>query len=280
MSETFDAALRRGADELAKAGIDHAAGDARTLAIWAAGIDAAQLTAMLRDELPDSAKLAFDAALAKRAKRLPVSHIIGGRLFWGRWFEVTSDVLDPRPETEIMIARALDLPPPGRVLELGVGSGCILATILAERPGATGVGVDISPGALRVAARNLERSGVADRAELIAGDWLQGIEGPFDLVLCNPPYIAANEMQELSPEVFNNEPHIALTPGGDGLAPYRIIAPKLRKVLAKESAALFEVGPSQAKEVAAIFAAAGWPRPEVLKDFDGRDRCLMFSQIA
>ena len=280
MSETFDAALRRGADDLAKAGIDQAAGDARALAIWAAGLDAAQLTARLRDEMPDAARQAFNAAVAKRAGRVPVSHIIGERLFWGRWFDVTADVLDPRPETEIMIARALDLPAPDRVLELGVGSGCILATILAERPGATGVGVDISPAALKVAARNLDRSGAAGRAELKKGDWLQGIEGRFDLVLCNPPYIAAAEMQDLSPEVFNNEPHIALTPGGDGLAPYREIAPKLRDVLAQEGAALFEIGPTQAAEVAAIFAAAGWPAPEVLKDFDDRDRCLMFSQFA
>ncbi len=280
MSETFDAALRRGADELSKAGIDNAAGDARALALWAARLDAARLTAILRDEMPDAARLAFDAALAKRAERIPVSHIIGGRLFWGRWFEVTADVLDPRPETEIMIARALDLPPPNRLLELGVGSGCILATILAERPGAAGVGVDISPEALKVAARNLDRAGVAGRAELRTGDWLQGVEGPFDLVLCNPPYIADSEMHDLSPEVFNNEPHIALTPGGDGLASYRMIAPKLRDVLARKGAALFEIGPTQAESVTAIFAAAGWSPPEVLKDFDGRDRCLMFLKLA
>lgn len=280
MRETFDAALRRGAAALAKAGIVNAAGDARALAIWAAGVDAARLTAILRDDMPGAARLAFDAALQKRAGRIPVSHIVGGRLFWGRWFDVTADVLDPRPETEIMIARALDLPPPNRVLELGVGSGCILATILAERPGATGVGVDISQEALQVAAGNLSRSGVAGRAELKVGDWLQGIEGPFDLVLCNPPYIAAAEMKDLSPEVFNNEPHIALSPGGDGLAPYRMIAPGLRSVLAKKGAALFEIGPTQAVEVADIFAAEGWPRPEVLKDFDGRDRCLMFSKLA
>ncbi len=276
MSETFDAALRRGAAELTKAGIENAASDARALALWAAGMDAARLTAMLRDEMPEPSRTVYNSALEKRAGRIPVSHIVGGRLFWGRWFEVSADVLDPRPETEIMIARALDMTPPAHVLELGVGSGCILGTILAERPGATGVGVDISPKALAIARRNLTQLGVVESAELKIGDWLAGIEGAFDLVLCNPPYIAAAEMQDLSPEVFGHEPHIALSPGGDGLAPYRVIAPDLARVLAPGGAAMFEIGPTQAADVADIFSASGWAPPEVLKDFDGRDRCLVF----
>lgn len=278
MSETFDAALRRGAAELTAAGIENAAGDARALALWAADIDAAQLMSMLRDEMPDIARQRYAAALARRAGRIPVSHIIGGRLFWGRWFQVTADVLDPRPETEIMIARALDLPPPARVLELGVGSACILATVLAERPDAQGVGVDISPAALKIARYNLSQLGVDDRAELREGDWLAGVDGPFDMILCNPPYIAEDEMQDLSPEVFGHEPHQALSPGGDGLASYRAIAPELSRVLETGGAALFEIGPTQAAAVSAIFAGAGWAPPEVLKDFDGRDRCLLFSE--
>lgn len=280
MSETFDVALRRGAAELAKAGIENAAGDAQVLAAWAAGIDAARLTVMLRDEMPTAACLSFDDGLAKRAARIPVSHIIGGRLFWGRWFEVTSDVLDPRPETEVMIARALELPPPRRILELGVGSGCILGTALAELPEATGVGVDISPAALKVAGRNLGQLGVAGRADLIEGNWLAGVDGSFDLILCNPPYIAEAEMADLSPEVFGHEPHLALTPGGDGLASYRAIALELARVLAKGGAALFEIGPTQAGEVAQIFSASGWMPPEAIQDFDGRDRCLQFSSRA
>ena len=278
MSETFDAALRRGAAELTKAGIENAAGDARALALWAADIDAAQLMSMLRDKMPDIARQRYAEALARRAGRIPVSHIIGGRLFWGRWFQVTADVLDPRPETEIMIARALDLPPPARVLELGVGSACILGTVLVERPDAHGVGIDISPAALKIAQQNLSQLGVDDRAELREGDWLAGVDGPFDLILCNPPYIAEDEMQDLSPEVFGHEPHLALTPGGDGLAPYRAIAPELSRVLEPGGAALFEIGPTQAAAVTSIFVDTGWAPPEILKDFDGRDRCLLFSK--
>ena len=277
MSESFDAELRRGAAKLEAAGINGAAGDARALMLWAAGVDAVQVTAMLRDEAPEPVLARYNSALEKRAGRRPVSQIVGGRLFWGHWFEVTPDVLDPRPETEIMIARALVLPPPARVLELGVGSGCILGVILAERTDAIGFGVDISAAALAVAKRNLEQLGVSDRASLQAGDWLDGVEGAFDLILCNPPYIAEDEMADLSPEVRLHEPHLALTPGGDGLTPYRAIAPRLRQVLAPGGVALFEIGPTQAQPVADIFAAAGWGQPEVLHDFDGRDRCLVFS---
>ncbi len=277
MSETFDAALRRGAAALTAAGIENAAADARALMLWAAGVGAARLTASLRDAAPKGALGRFDQALEARADPRPVSHIVGGRLFWGRWFEVTPDVLDPRPETEIMIAHALGLPAPGRVLELGVGSACILGAVLAERPGATGLGIDVSEAALAVARRNLDLLGVGKRAILQTGDWLEGVEGQFDLVLCNPPYITEDEMAELSPEVRLHEPHLALTPGGDGLDAYRAIAPQLRRVMARGGAALFEIGPTQADAVAAIFAEHGWPPPDVLQDFDGRDRCLHFA---
>lgn len=277
MSETFDAALRRGARVLQAAGIQAASGDARALMLWAGKIDAARLTMILRDQPPTDVLARYDQALVARAARRPVSHIIGGRLFWGRWFEVTPDVLDPRPETEIMVAHALGLPPPRRVLELGVGSGCILGAVLAERPEATGVGVDISESALAIARRNLDLLGVGGRAQLFCGDWLAGVDGAFDLILCNPPYIAADEMADLAPEVRCHEPNGALTPGGDGLDAYRAIAPQLGRVMARGAAALFEVGPTQADAVAAIFAEAGWPRPEVLKDFDDRDRCLRFA---
>ena len=280
MSETYDAALRRGAARLAEAGIDSAMGDARALLAWAVDVSTTQLTGRLRDPAPEHSLLKFNAALNQRAGRSPVSHITGGRLFWGRWFEVTPDVLDPRPETEILIARALAAPSPGKVLDLGVGSACILGTVLAERPDAQGLGVDASAKALTIARRNLDLLGVSERSNLVVGDWLEGVSGHFDLVLCNPPYISETEMPGLSPEGFRHEPHMALTPGGDGLAPYRIIAPKLRGVLSATGAAMFEIGPTQAAAVTAIFARAGWAAPEILCDFDGRDRCLVFANHA
>ncbi len=280
MNETYDAALRRGEAHLTKAGINGAMGDARALLVWAADVSTTQLTGRLRDPVPENSLLKYSAALDKRAGRSPVSHITGGRLFWGRWFEVTPDVLDPRPETEIMIARALAAPPPEKVLDLGVGSACILGTVLAERPNAQGLGVDASAQALTIAGRNLDLLGVSERSDLVVGDWLEGVSGRFDLVLCNPPYVAEIEMPGLSPEVFGHEPHMALTPGGDGLAPYRAIAPKLRGVLSTTGTAMFEIGPTQAAAVTAIFTRAGWAAPEILLDFDGRDRCLVFANHA
>lgn len=284
MSETFGEAARRGAARLSAAGVEGGARDAERLLRWAAGLEGAALTARRDDGVPAGDLAKFDAALAKREARAPVSHIVGGRSFWGRWFEVTPDVLDPRPETEVMIAAALKTPDgarrPEKILDLGVGSGCILGTLLAETPGAAGVGVDASRAALAVAARNMAALGVADRADLRLGDWLDGMLEGFDIIVCNPPYVAEAEIAGLEPELLDHEPRMALTPGGDGLDPYRRIAPELAAFLRRGGRALFEVGPGQAAEVAAIFAAFGWDAPTAHADLDGRDRCLEFRRKA
>lgn len=275
MSETHAALLRRASAALGAAGIEGAARDAELLLRWAAGMDGAAFSVRRMEAASADATARFEEALERRLRREPVSHIVGAREFWGRRFEVNRDVLDPRPESETTIAAALRRPG-GRVLDLGVGSGCLLGAVLAERPGATGLGVDASEAALAVAARNLAALGLGERATLRKGDWLDGVEGRFDIVLCNPPYIAETEMAGLAPEVREHEPLMALTPGGDGLAPYRAIAPALAAVLAPGGTAFFEIGPTQAKDVTEIFAAAGWAPPRVHKDMDGRDRCLEF----
>lgn len=275
MSETHAALLGRGSEALRAAGVEGAARDAELLLRWAAGMDGASLSVRRRETAAEAAVERFDVALARRLRREPVSHIVGAREFWGRRFEVNRDVLDPRPESETMIAAALRRPA-SRLLDLGVGSGCLLGTMLAERPEATGLGLDASEAALAVTARNLAALGVAARATLRKGDWLDGVEGLFDVVLCNPPYIAEAEMAGLAPEVREHEPRMALTPGGDGLAPYRRIAPALSRVLAENGAAFFEIGPTQAGDVERIFAASGWPPPLVHRDMDERARCLEF----
>lgn len=276
MSETFADAIRRGAERLAAAGIDGAPRDAELLMRWAAGMEGAALSAALRDLAPVGALTRFEEGLATRAARAPLSHVTGAREFWGRRFEVTPDVLDPRPESETMIAAALDGPPPGKVLDLGVGSACLLGTLLAERPEAEGVGIDASRKALAVARRNLDALGVGARADLRLGDWLDGMLQGFDLILCNPPYIAEDEMGGLAPEVADHEPRLALTPGGDGMDPYRRIAPELAAFLRRKGRAFFEIGPTQAEGVAGIFGSFGWPDPIVHQDMDGRDRCLEY----
>jgi release factor glutamine methyltransferase len=200
-----------------------------------------------------------------------MAQITGERLFWGRSFRVTGATLDPRPETEVLVAAAL-AEPFARVLDLGTGTGCILLSLLADRPGTAGLGVDVSPAALAVAVENAARLGVV--AEFRLSDWFAGVAGRFDLIVSNPPYIAAAEMAGLAPEVRDWEPHLALTPGGDGLDAYRAIAGGVAAHLEPGGRLLLEIGPTQAAEVAALLAAAGLAGIEVLADLDGRDRVV------
>ena len=269
------ALLREAARRLDAACVPDAAGDARALLRWASGLSAASFGISLNDPPGAEEAARFAGAVAQRAARRPVSQIIGRREFWGRDFIVTPDVLDPRPETETLIAAALE-GPASRILDLGTGSGCILLTVLAERPRATGVGVDASAPALAVAARNAAALGLDARADLRKGNWCAGLAGRFDLILSNPPYIAEEEIADLSPEVREHEPRLALTPGGDGLDPYRRIAPEMAFCLRRKGRALFEIGPTQAEAVTGIFGAFGWPAPIIHKDMDGRDRCLEY----
>lgn len=270
---TVQIALVEATRALTNAGIDGAARDARRLLAHALNIAPDRVTLHLQDPVTDTASAAINTAITARAARQPVSHIIGTRNFWGRDFRVTPNTLDPRPETEILIEAALQRPF-SRVLDLGLGTGCILLTLLAEHPAATGIGVDISNPALEVARENATRLGVADRADLRQSDWFSNVEGRFDLVVSNPPYIAAEEMDGLSPEVRLHEPHLALTPGGDGLAPYRIIAQNIAAHLAPKGRILVEIGPTQGPAVTEMFRAAGLLQIATLPDFDGRDRVI------
>jgi len=270
---TAAAALRAATTRLAAAGIEGAVGDVRHLLAFAMGIAPDRLILHLQDPLSDSDSHRFGAAISARLAHQPVSQIIGGRDFWGRRFIVTPDVLDPRPDTETLIAEALKTPF-SRVLDLGTGSGAILLTLLAECGDATGQGVDISAPALAVAQRNAVALGLTDRADLRASDWFSAVTGDFDLIVANPPYIAADEMPGLAPEVREWEPHLALTPGGDGLAAYRIIAAQSPRFLRPKGHLMVEIGPTQGAAVAAMFCAAGLHAITVLPDFDGRDRVV------
>ena len=268
------AALAGAQARLVAAGVDDPGGDARRLLAHAAGLAPDRLTLHLGDPLSARAAVAYDAALAARAARQPVSQIIGERLFWGRAFRVTPDVLDPRPETETLVAAALE-EGFARLLDLGTGSGAILVTLLAECPQASGVGVEISPAALAVAQDNAARHGVAARAELRAGDWYAGLSGRFDLILSNPPYIPEAVWQTLDPEVRDWEPRGALTPGPDDLAAYRAIATGAGAHLAPGGRLMAEVGAGQGTEVVAIWQAAGLRDVITRADLDGRARVVI-----
>ncbi|MDF1854157.1 peptide chain release factor N(5)-glutamine methyltransferase [Pseudooceanicola sp.] len=267
------APLPRFLTRLAAAGVPDPGGDLRRLFDWAYAAGQAEGTAQDRDA-PNAATLArLEAAVAARVARQPVSQIIGRRAFWRHDFLVTGDVLDPRPETEALVELAL-AEPFQRLLDLGTGSGAIAISLLAERPGATGTACDLSGAALDVARRNAAAIGVADRLALRQSDWFAEISGEFDLILSNPPYIAADEMPDLAPEVRDWEPHMALTPGGDGLAAYRQIASGAAAHLRQGGRVLVEIGPTQAAAVIAIFRAEGFDQVTSHPDLDRRDRVV------
>ncbi len=266
-------ALRAAVPRLAAAGIEEAARDARRLLAHAMAIDPDRLTLHLPDPLPPEAAARFEAALAARAARQPVGQIVGERLFWGRRFRVTRDTLDPRPETEGLIEAAL-AEPFATLLDLGTGTGCIALTLLAERPAARGIATDLSPAALAVAGENAAALGVAPRLELRLSDWFAAVPERVDLILSNPPYIAACEMAALAPEVRLWEPHLALSPGGDGLDAYRAIACGAPDHLRPGGRLLLEIGAAQGRAVAGLVEAAGLASVSVLPDLDGRDRLV------
>lgn len=266
-------ALAAGAARLAAAGVEDASRDARRLMAHAAGIGADRVTLHLEDDLTDAQVRAWEAALAARAARQPVSQIVGERVFWGRVFRVTRDTLDPRPETEVLVAAALERDF-ARVLDLGTGTGCIMLSLLADRPGARGLGTDLSVAALDVARANAVALGIGDRAELRVADWFGGVGERFDLIVSNPPYIAADEMAGLARDVRDWEPHLALTPGGDGLDAYRAIVAGAGAHLAPGGAILLETGPTQGVAVAELLSGAGFCDIRVIRDMDGRDRVL------
>jgi len=271
---TGAAALREATRRLDEAGIEGAAGDARALLAEAMGVARDRLTLHLGEEMSAAAAARFAAMLARRVAREPVARILGRRLFWGREFIVTPEVLDPRPETECLVAAALEGPAPARLIDLGTGTGCIAVTLLAEWRGVRGVASDLSRGALAVARRNADRHGVAARLDLVESDWFAAIEGRFDLIVSNPPYIALAEMAALAREVRGHDPRSALGDGGDGLLAYRALARGARRHLVPGGRVLVEIGWRQGAAVAAIFAAAGLAGIRVLPDLDGRDRVV------
>lgn len=216
----------------------------------------------------------FKHFVGRRAEREPFSHIAGYRDFWKHRFLVTKDVLDPRPETECLIDLALS-EPFSKVLDLGTGSGCIVASLLVERPDARGVGTDLSEAAVLIAGQNAKALGVAERVIFPLSDWYDDIGGQFDLIVSNPPYIAVNEMSGLAPEVTRYEPRLALTDEGDGLGAYRKIAAGALAHLLPGGRILVEIGPTQAGSVAEIFFTAGLEDVSVHADLDGRDRVVL-----
>jgi release factor glutamine methyltransferase len=273
--------LRREATERLRAGgIENAELDARVLVGYALGWESARVLAEPKDAIDPASRSRLNDAVARRLGGEPVARIVGTKEFWSRAFAVSPEVLVPRPETETLVEAAVDALPskiaPWRVLDLGVGSGALLAAILLELPQARGVGVDRSQGALEVARRNLDALGLGKRAQLIRGDWASALSGPFDLVVANPPYVTTGEISALPREVREHDPVSALDGGPDGLAAYRTIVSELRLLLAPGGVAVLELGVGQEEQVAALARSAHLLVNEPARsDLSGQPRALV-----
>ncbi|MBC8158930.1 MAG: peptide chain release factor N(5)-glutamine methyltransferase [Alphaproteobacteria bacterium] len=267
---------------LKAAGIEGARLDVRLLAGRAFGLDGAQVLSG-RDSVMDCEKVEqFRQLVARRSSREPMAHILGTREFWSLPFRVSADTLIPRPDTETLIEAALDWAK-GRdgglsVLDLGTGTGCILLTLLNEWPDARGVGVDINPGAIKIARANAQDLGLTERAEIIESDWATGMEVRFDVIVANPPYIPEGDIAGLEPEVSKYEPGTALAAGADGLDAYRVIAPQISARLSDGGAAFVEIGYGQSDAVSAVFRAASLKVAQTHRDLGGIVRCITLTR--
>lgn len=270
-------ALADAAGRLRAAGVEGPRAEARLLLEAAAGVPRERLLAAPDVFLEAEARAAFARMVERRAAREPLAYVLGRKEFYGREFRVVPGVLVPRPETETLVDAALaafpDRAAPLRVLDVGVGTGCLLLTVLAEFPNARGVGTDLGDALLSSAAANADWLGVADRVELRRTAWADGVEGPFDLVLSNPPYVPEAEIATLEPEVRDWEPRLALSGGPDGLDAYRALAPEIGRLLAPGGAALLEIGRGQEGALGPLFEAHGFVVSRH-RDLAGVVRCL------
>ncbi len=271
-------AMVAAAARLRAAGVPDPARDARVLLAHAARIDAARVTLIAPEDLAPEIEERFDQLISLRSIRVPVSHLVGERAFYGRRFKVSRDVLDPRPETETLIEGALAVPFE-TVLDLGTGSGCILVTLLAETPRARGLGVDVSEAACLQASANAVLHRVEARADIRQSDWFADVDETFDLIASNPPYLAGYEMDEVAPELREHEPRVALTDEGDGLSAYRVIASQAAQYLNPNGRVMVEIGWQQGASVRTIFEKNGWSGIVVMPDLGGRDR-VIHAQLA
>ncbi len=289
VQRTVGAASRLWASELARAGIEHAGGDVRRLMAGVLGLSPAGLLAESERLLTGAEVAALSACMARRVGREPVSRILGWREFYGRHFAITSATLDPRPDTETLVAAALEIARAEQwvtpeaagwpsILDVGTGSGCILTTLLCELEGARGMGTDISPEALGVARANAERLGVGARASWLRADGLESVPGPFHMLVSNPPYVRSGDIAHLEPEVRRFDPATALDGGADGLELYRRLAPQIARIVPGGGWALLEVGYDQADAVAAIVTAAIGREVvadiRTYRDVAGKRRCV------
>ncbi|CAN0384598.1 unnamed protein product [Discosporangium mesarthrocarpum] len=256
--------------------------DARLLAAAACGLSREEMLLEPHRAVAFDAQARFREMVARRCRREPVARILGSREFRSLEFGLGPDTLEPRPDSETIVDAAVRygraFAGPIRVLDLGTGTGCLLLSVLDELGDATGIGSDIATGAIEVATRNAQKLGLADRARFVQADWTAGIDGPFDLILSNPPYINSGEIAELAPEVAAYDPMVALDGGVDGLDAYRALTSCAPPILSAGGVVVIEIGAGQQGDVTAIFDGAGFGLVEARDDLGGHTRALVFAK--
>lgn len=277
VSRILNGAVRR----LERAGIEAARLDAKVLLLHVLGVGREALTRDPDAWVDPAARARFDALVARRAAREPVGRLAGAREFWSLPFALSVETLIPRPDSETLVETALSALPDRaeayRLLDLGTGSGCLLLSLLSERPRAWGLGTDISPDALATAARNASALGLGERAAFLCADWSEAVYGKFDLIVSNPPYVPSAAIDGLQPEVARHEPRRALDGGADGLDAFRRIAPALPRLLAEGGRAVLEFGAGQDGPMVAILERGGLAIEGFGMDLVGRRRCALAS---
>lgn len=268
--ETLDEIQRRMRGKLESARIENPALDARILVRQGGNFSDSDLITMGRTPLSVQQIETIQKFVDRRMAGEPVSRIVGGREFYGRNFRLSPDTLDPRPDTETLIDAALKKPAL-RILDLGTGTGCILITLLAELPNATGVGIDINPGAVAISRENAKAHGVESRVEFRCGSWFEPLKPgeSFDLIVSNPPYIPESEIESLAVEVRKHDPRLALSGGDSGVEAYKNILMKIKNHLVCGGRALFEIGKGQEEALARLVGESNMTPRESYRDMAG-----------
>jgi release factor glutamine methyltransferase len=278
---TLRQALAAASQELRAAGIDDAMLDASVLLAHVLGGDRLSLIRDGERRLCEGEAQAFGKLVAARAARQPVSRLLGCREFWSLELQIGPAVLDPRPDSETIVAAALEqleqVDGAYRIADFGTGSGCLLLALLQERPQSWGLGLDISAEAAHLARHNAYALGLSDRARFMVGDWGRALAGGFDLIVANPPYIASAEIAGLAPEVRCHDPGLALDGGRDGMAAYRALLPDLPRLLRRGGRAVLECGQGQVFSLTQIIEAGGLRVEGRYRDLGGVERCILVS---
>lgn len=273
MNTKIGAAVSEAVEKFVSKGIDNSKIDARILMASVLKVSPHETSFLFNNFLTDEQIDLFSKAVERRLARIPVSHILGYRDFFDHRFIVTSDVLDPRPETEHLVEEALKKNFQN-VLDLGTGSGCVILSLLAKKAGSTGLGVDVSKTAINIAEKNAVQMSLQRRVEFKVSDWFNNIKPQkFDLIVSNPPYIHPEKIKFLAPEL-KHEPLLALTDNKDGLDSYRNIARYAPSFLQSRGHLILEIGFDQEFEVTKILNLNGFQDIKVTRDLNGRQRVI------